>query len=105
MKRIPVRYCPHLVAAGYDLSDVGESFLVALAAGNSVPAHQFPYVEAVNVCQRVQPVNAWNGVLHFEIVQAAGGKDESVIPMLPCQSQTQKMNVPQCQSKCPASGS
>ena len=75
------------------------------ATRDVVPAHQFSDIAAVNVRQRVQPVNAGNGVLHFEFVQSAGGQDESAVPMLPSQFHAFRMDIAECQPKSPARSS
>ena len=77
----------------------------SLTAGNAVPAQQFSHFAPVDMCQRVQPVNAGNRVLHFEIVQAAGGQDEPSVPKRPRQFRAFRMDIAECQPKSPARGS
>ena len=77
----------------------------SLTAWDAVPAEQFSYVAAVDICQRVQPVNAGDCILHFEIVQANGGQDESAVPMLPSQFHAFRMDIAECQPKSPARSS
>ena len=65
----------------------------ALGAWYAVPVEDLLQVATVDVGQRVQPVNAGNGVFQFDIVQAAAGKDEFSVAKLAGQLQTRAMNI------------
>jgi hypothetical protein len=46
----------------------GQGFLAALAARNAVPAKQFSKVEAIDMRQRVQPMNVGSDRLCFDVI-------------------------------------
>ena len=72
---------------------------------NAVPPQQFSYIEAVEVRQCVQPVNARDCIFHFEIVQPACGQNWSLVSKPPRQFHACRVDIAESQPKSEASGS
>jgi len=51
-----------------------------LRARYSVPVEHRPQLATVDMRQRIEPVNSWDSILEFDIVQPAGRQDKSLIP-------------------------
>jgi hypothetical protein len=97
---LPHKYGFELIPiAGDELAlKVGHS----LARRNPVPREEFIQPALVNTCQRVQPMNAGNYLLHFDVVQSTGRDDEGWVAKLPCQTQTGGVDIPESEFEAQA---